>query len=64
MKRNQNKDAEIKKHKWRRTGKTTQEMSFNKGGVIQLAEEVNEKGKTRLVQTGYTTIIKTPKGDN
>ena len=50
------KDKEI----WTRTGKTIQELSFNKGGVITLAEE-KSKNKTRLVQIAYTTIIKPEK---
>lgn len=47
------KDKEI----WTRTGKTIQEMSFNKGGVITLAEE-RSRNKTRLVPISYTTITK------
>lgn len=45
------------KQTWKRTGKTTQELSFNKKGTIHLAEEVTTSGKraTRLVQTGYTS---------
>lgn len=49
---------------WERTGKSIQEMSLNKGGVITLEEERDPKSKkTRLVQTGYTTIVKKPKED-
>ena len=42
---------------WKRTGKTIQELSFNKGGVITLAEE-KSKNKTRLVPISCITIPK------
>ena len=42
---------------WVRTGKTVQELSVNGKGTITLAEE-KAKGKTRLVATTYTSIIK------
>lgn len=48
------------KLEWERTGKTVQELSVNKKGVITLAEE-KAKGKTRLVAIGYTSIIAKPK---
>ncbi len=49
---------------WRRTGKTTQELSVNKKGVVTLAEEKATKGnKTRLVAIAYTSIIAKPKED-
>ena len=47
---------------WIRTGKTTQELSVNGKGTITLAEE-KAKGKTRLVATAYTSIIKDKKED-
>lgn len=47
---------------WIRTGKTIQELSVNGKGTITLAEE-KAKGKTRLVATAYTSIIKNKKED-
>lgn len=43
---------------WNRTGRTIQELSENKGGIITLAEEVNNKGKKRLVAIEYITVKK------
>lgn len=56
--KNLSKDNNVIRHTWKRTGKTTQELSHNKGGTITFAEEVNEKGHKRLVQIEYKTIIK------
>ena len=53
-----NKQTEPRESKlnWKRTGKTVQEVSVNGKGIITLAEE--KAGKTRLVATTYTSIIK------
>lgn len=55
--------ASKEKLDWERTGKTIQELSVNKKGVITLAEE-KAKGKTRLVAIGYTSIIAKPKEED
>ncbi len=55
--------ASKEKLDWERTGKTVQELSVNKKGVVTLAEE-KAKGKTRLVAIGYTSIIAKPKEEN
>ena len=44
-----------KKEIWVRTGKTTQKTSFNKRGVITLAEE-KSGNKYRLVPIGYISV--------
>lgn len=53
-KQTENKEPKLN---WVRTGKTVQELSVNGKGTITLAEE-KAKGKTRLVATAYTSIIK------
>lgn len=55
--------ASKEKLDWERTGKTVQELSVNKKGVVTLAEE-KAKGKTRLVAIGYTSIIAKPKEED
>ena len=57
MNRKQQTEKTEPKLNWVRTGKTTQELSVNGKGTITLAEE-KAKGKTRLVATAYTSIIK------
>lgn len=61
MNRKQTENKEPKLN-WIRTGKTVQELSVNGKGTITLAEE-KAKGKTRLVATTYTSIIKAKKED-
>lgn len=59
--------ASKEKLDWERTGKTVQELSVNKKGVITLAEEKAKgktKEKTRLVAIGYTSIIAKPKEED
>ena len=62
-KQRQREDKDFR-HSWKRTGKTTQENSFNQKGIIILAEEVNEKGHKRMVQVEYKSVINTNEGDN
>lgn len=52
-----------RKDVWKRTGKTREEFSHNKKGIITLAQEVNDKGWTRDVQIAYRTVELEQEGD-
>ena len=64
MNKQRQREGKDLRHSWRRTGKTTQENSFNQKGIIILAEEVNEKGHKRMVQVEHKSVIKSNEGDN
>ena len=60
MDRKQQTEKTEPKLNWVRTGKKIQEMSHNGKGTITLEEE-KAKGKTRLVATTYTSIVRKKK---
>ena len=62
MNRKQQTENTEPKLNWVRTGKKLQEMSHNGKGYIILEEE-KANGKTRLVATTYTSIIRKKKED-